>query len=81
MIDEKTFRRSVAANVVRLREAKGMSQGELAEALGISQVHLCRIEKEKASPSAELLFSLADALGVPADALRQISEKISAKAS
>jgi transcriptional regulator with XRE-family HTH domain len=38
-----------------LRERKGLSQRETADALGITQVHLSNIENNKALPSPALL--------------------------
>jgi transcriptional regulator with XRE-family HTH domain len=38
-----------------LRDCKGLSQREAAEALGITQVHLSNIENNKSHPSPELL--------------------------
>lgn len=38
-----------------VREADGLTQKEAAERLGVSSVHLCNIENNKAAPSAELL--------------------------
>lgn len=73
VVDQKTFRKTVAPNVLRLREARGWSQSELAEKLGISTVHLSRIENGHASPSAELMFTIADLFGISTDSLRQIS--------
>ena len=81
MLDEKMFRDAVAANVVRLRNSRGWSQGELATKLGISRIHLNRIENAKASPSAELLFAIADIFEATTDSFRQVSENISANAS
>jgi transcriptional regulator with XRE-family HTH domain len=73
VIDSKELLPKLSANVRRLREQKDMSQEILAERLGISRVHLNRIEKAKTSPSAELLYSLADVLGVTTDQLRQVA--------
>lgn len=72
MIDQVTLRPILGSNIARLRAIKGMTQRELAEKLRISPIHLNRIEKGKASPGAELLFSLADMLGVRTDELRQL---------
>jgi transcriptional regulator with XRE-family HTH domain len=69
------LRATIAANVRRLREERGQSQDELAAAVGISRVHLNRVENGKMTPGADLLYSLADALRVPADALRQLAER------
>jgi transcriptional regulator with XRE-family HTH domain len=72
VIAQDDLRPILAANVTRLRRQKGLTQVQLAEKIGISEVMLNRIEKAKSSPGAELLFSLADALGVGADNLRQL---------
>lgn len=72
MIDTADLRKTLASNILRLRRDRGMSQQALADRIGISRVQLNRIENGRASPSAELLFSLADALSVATDSLRQI---------
>lgn len=72
MIDQEVLRPIVGANVARLRKAKKLTQVELAKKVGISENHLIRIENGKASAGGEVLFSLADALGVPTDNLRQV---------
>jgi putative transcriptional regulator len=74
MIDSDVLRSTIGANVRRLREEHGQSQEDLAEAIGVSRVHLNRLENGKITPGADLLFSLADALEVPADALRQVTD-------
>lgn len=78
MIETELLRKCIAANVTRLRNERGWSQTELAEKLGVSFVHVNRIERAKASPGPELLFAIADVFGVSTDALRQVAEKISA---
>lgn len=45
--------------VPQLREAKGWSQGELAERLGVSRQTINAIETEKYDPSLPLAFKLA----------------------
>lgn len=72
MIDQADLRPVLGSNVTRLRKARSLSQDELAEKLGISRVFLNRIENGRSSPGAEVLYSLADVLGVSADNLRQI---------
>lgn len=74
MIDNDVLRATIAANVRRLREDRGKSQEELAETIGISRVHLNRVENARATPTADVLYAIADALSVPADALRQVGE-------
>ncbi|HYP80951.1 MAG TPA: XRE family transcriptional regulator [Steroidobacteraceae bacterium] len=53
----------VGANVRRLRQAQGLTSGELARSAGISAAMLSRLESGDVSPSLETLSSLADALG------------------
>ena len=47
-----------------LREAKGMTQTELAEALGVDQTTISTWETGKAAPTMFNLQRLADLLGV-----------------
>ena len=41
------------------REAEGLSQGELAEAVGVSRQTINAIERDRYDPSLELAFALA----------------------
>lgn len=41
-----------------VREAKGLTQRAAAGALGVSDVHLCNVEHDKARPSAQLLSKI-----------------------
>lgn len=80
MIDEKTrdqLRLAIGENVARLRKEKGWTQTQLAENVGSHYVQINRIENGHQSPSVELLFLLADSLGVSADTLRQIPLTVS----
>lgn len=72
VIENQKLRQALGANLRRLRKAAGVTQENLAEKIGISAVHLNRIEKGHSSPSAEVLFALADSLNVTADNLRQL---------
>jgi transcriptional regulator with XRE-family HTH domain len=73
MIDDKQLRKALGGNVSRLRAAAGKSQEVLARETGVSRITLSRIENGHLTPGADILYSLADALCVPADSLRQIS--------
>lgn len=53
-----------------LREAAGMTQEEFAKKIEVDQSMISLIEKGRRRVSAELLFNIADALGVKADDLR-----------
>lgn len=48
----------------KVRAKEGLNQRQAAECLGISVVHLCNIENDKASPSAELLARYRELWGV-----------------
>lgn len=54
-----------AANVRRLRVARGLSQSELARRSGVSKGTLSQLEAAEGNPTLETLWSLANALGVP----------------
>lgn len=52
-----------------LRQAKGMSQEELAEAAGVSQPMIAHIEAGRKQPGITALKLTADSFGVPMDDL------------
>ncbi len=54
----------LALNVNRLRNARGMTQEELAAAAGMKQPRIAEIERGDANPRLETLTRLAVALGV-----------------
>ena len=47
----------------RLREAKGLSQGRLAESMGVSRQTINSIETERYTPSLQLAIGLARFFG------------------
>ena len=53
----------------KLREARGFTQGELAERVGIELVQISRYERGQALPNAETLVSLAEVLKTDTDIL------------
>lgn len=55
--------------VAALRAAKGLTQGQLAERVGVEQATIQRWEKGKREPSFDQLFKLAAALDVEASTL------------
>lgn len=57
--------------LAEMRQKKGMTQEQLAAATGVHRVTIARIETGEASPKAETLKRIADALGVPMDALME----------
>jgi transcriptional regulator with XRE-family HTH domain len=56
----------VAVNVRRLRNARGWTQEELADRVGLSTRYVGRVERAQASMSITVLGRLADALKVEA---------------
>jgi transcriptional regulator with XRE-family HTH domain len=61
----ETFVRIFAASVRRARDAKGISQTELAKRLGTSQSAIARFEAgEHMNPSITFVCELAEALGM-----------------
>ncbi|PSP83071.1 transcriptional regulator [Halobacteriales archaeon QS_6_64_34] len=51
------------------RSRDGLSQGELAEAVGVSRQTINAIERERYDPSLELAFKLAAQFDCPVEAL------------
>ncbi len=51
------------------REAKNLTQEQLAEALGLKAIHIAMLEKGEKPPKVETLVNLANALEVSADDL------------
>lgn len=60
-------RQRIGARIAELRKAKGMSQLQLAEAAGLKQPNIARIEAGKYSTTLDVLTKIADALGVKVD--------------
>jgi len=61
-------------NIAFYRKKRGLTQESLAEVVGISRTHMSNIEATKMdkSPSLEVLFDIADALGVEVGKLFEI---------
>lgn len=60
----KSATEMLGARIRELRKHKGLTQEQLAEALGIDQKHMSRIELGKSYPSLDRLVKIADALKV-----------------
>jgi len=52
-----------------LRLERGLSQGDLAERIGVQNYTIGNWERDRAEPSIDAIVKLADALGVTADEL------------
>ena len=65
--------------IKQFRESKNMTQGELAAALGTSQVAVSRWESGAVQPSAATLRKLADTFGCQMDDITPAARKLKAK--
>lgn len=59
----------LSENIRRLRESKGLSQGELAVRLNVVRQTVSKWERGLSVPDADLLIALSEALGQPVGAL------------
>jgi transcriptional regulator with XRE-family HTH domain len=62
--DSRALRRVIGANVRRLRTARGLTQEQLAELIDSDQPYVSEIEGGLINLTADILQSLAVALGV-----------------
>ena len=62
--DSRALRRIIGANVRRLRTARGLTQERLAELIDSDQPYVSEIEGGLVNLTADILQSLAVALGV-----------------
>ena len=56
-------------NLKDIRTKKNISQGELAEMIGVHATHISRYERNLTSPSVDVMKKIAEALNVTADQL------------
>lgn len=66
-LDESRRRFGIGAKLLDRRLAAGLSQRQLAEASGIDQAEISRIERGQGNPTAQTLLSLGGPLGVTLD--------------
>jgi transcriptional regulator with XRE-family HTH domain len=57
--------RQMGARIRRLRQAREMTQAELAKRAKLTRVYVTRLEAGRQDPSLSTLNALARALGVP----------------
>lgn len=62
---KKTYQQEIGGVVSHLRTDKGMTQAELAKALGTSQPTIYRIERGRQNVSLDMVRKLSKALGSP----------------
>ena len=69
-MDPTDLRQAFAANLRRLRHAKGISQEDLAYEADVNRTYLSKLEKGVSYPGLEIIAKLANALDVePAELL------------
>ncbi len=56
-----------AKNMKKLREAKGLSQGDIHRATGIDRAYISNLEAGKQNPTLETIGKIAEALNVSSD--------------
>jgi transcriptional regulator with XRE-family HTH domain len=59
----------LAKNLKRIRTQKGMTQGDIVRALGVSRSFVSNMENGKTNPTLATITKLAKALGVSAEEL------------
>lgn len=59
----------LGAEIRKCREAKELTQEQLAEAAGLHRTYVSLLERDKKSPTIAVLIRLASALGVRASSL------------
>jgi transcriptional regulator with XRE-family HTH domain len=64
-----TLRRTLAQNVRRLRQDRGLTQEALADLAGINRNYVGMIEREENAASVDVIESIAKALRVDAPEL------------
>lgn len=64
LADATSARATLAANLVRMRGAKGMSQEELAFEAGLHRTFVAHVERQARNISLDNIEKLATALGV-----------------
>ena len=57
--------KKVGLNISYYRKEQNITQEALAEIIGISRLHLSRIENASVSASLSIIFAIADALNIP----------------
>jgi len=65
---------TIGERIKQMRQIRGYSQQELASKIGIAMNSLYHYEKNRKTPSAEVVAKLAEALGVSADYLLGLTD-------
>jgi putative transcriptional regulator len=66
---------TIRNRVKELREARGWTQQQLADAVGVSRQSINSIERNRYVPSLELALAFARVFGVPTDDIFTLDRK------
>ena len=66
-------RMDIGTNIKKVRERRGMTQGDVGEAMGVEQTTIARWESGQRKPSTEKLVQLAGVLGVEVAELMELA--------
>lgn len=69
---------SIGSNIKTIRQIKGMSQEDLADAMGVTQAYISIYECGQRKPGEDVLNKIAKELGVSADLLKSETLAITA---
>ena len=64
-------RQRIGARIAELRREQDMSQAQLAEAAGLRQSNVSRIEAGKYATTLDILTNIAQALGCKVDIIKE----------
>lgn len=64
MNPEKKYIRHIGKRIRELREARGLSQEQLATEADVDNSHLGKLERGEGNPTLKLIFRVATALNV-----------------
>lgn len=76
-----TIKRLIGSRIKQLRRAKGLSQEELSEKIGMSSKYLSSIERGNENPTLDTFIKLAQSLGVDIFELFNYSQELALKDS
>lgn len=63
-MDLKAFNMEIGERIKKIREARGLSQKEIATMIKMDQSQYSKLEKDKTDPSVSTLAKVAKALGI-----------------
>lgn len=64
MTNRATKLKLLGKNISKFRKQKGYTQNELGDLLNMSREHLAKVETAKRNPSLDMIFDVAEKLGI-----------------